>query len=1025
MKFIKQSFFVLTLLAMSLSSVAQVQLIGVAKNAQSKSPIEFAAAVLLRTDSTVVRGSTTDNQGQFKINVPQPGEYLLKLSYVGYTPIVKNVKVQAKDTLCDVGVIFMKSTDNTLRTATVTGVAARVEQKEDTTMFNASAYRTPEGSSLEALVKQLPGVEVSDDGKITWNGKEVKELLVNGKDFFKGDKDVAMKNLPVEMVNRIKAYEKQSDYAEMTGIDDGEESTVLDIMTKRQLNESWVTNLDLAYGTEKRYSGKVFATRFTDRTSVTAYGAMNNVGDRGFGGPRGFGGGGQGLTATKNAGLNFNWENGKSKKEAGRLELGGSALYSHTSTDLIRTSATETFLNAGRANSFSNSHSISGNSSTRVNVNARLRWSPDTMTTIMVRPSYSYSAGKNSGNSRAVTFNDDPYGIEGMESPLDSIFAPTVNPLLAAIMVNSTERLSLGDNHSHNAGLNLNIVRRLNSKGRNISLRARGNYSQSKSNSFSISNINYGNGSPGRFLNQYSTTPSENYDYNIRVGYTEPITRQLFAEVNYTYSFKYSDSDRSRFNLDSLAYGDALAAYPQYASFGAPGSYPVIGTLPTEADALAMVRDLNNSQYATYRYYNHSANVGIRYNTSAIRLNLGVDLNPERTKMAYERPGQNIDTILVRNVFNASPQLRFRYKFSKTSNLDIRYRGSSSQPSMTNLLDVVDDSDPLNVSMGNPGLKPSWNNNFRVFYHGYNPERQQGLVAGVDMTQTRGSISNLMVYDESTGVRYTRPENINGNWSARGNFMYNTGLGEKKLFNISTSTNLSYNNAVGYVSSFNSSTPRPLPAMFRAKADYDQIFATYAREKSTTRTVGVGENLNASYRASWFDVGLLGSLNYQHSRSTLQQYNNMDTWNFAYGANANFNFDFGLSISTDIRMNSRRGYSEASMNTDELLWNAQISYGFLKKRAATISLQAYDILRQQSNVSRVINAMQRSDSWTNAINSYFMVHFIYKLNIFPGGGTGGEKGSKDKQPQTPNMGRGQYPGGGGGNPGGRRPSGMF
>jgi hypothetical protein len=637
------------------------------------------------------------------------------------------------------------------------------------------------------------------------------------------------------------------------------------------------------------------------------------------------------------------------------------------------------------------------------------------MTTITIRPSYSYSEGKNASTSRTVTFNDDPYAIEGMDNPLDSIFAPTINPVLAKILVNKNLRDNLGNNNSHNVGLNLNVVRRIGSKGRNVSLRARGNYSQSENNSYSISDIQYGQNSAGksRYLAQRSITPSQSYDYNIRVGYTEPIIKNLFAEANYTYSFRYNNSERSRDSLLTSHLNDL----------------PAIGLLPSQADSLMWKRDDYNSQYATYRYYNHTANIGLRYSSSTITANAGVDFNPERTKMQYNRPAQ-IDTTIVRNVFNVSPQLRFRYKFSKTTNLDIRYRGSSSQPSMTNLLDVVDDSDPLNISMGNPGLKPSWNNNLRVFYHGYNPERQQGIVAGVDMTQTKNSISNLMIYDENTGVRYTRPENINGNWNARGNFMFNTGLGEKKLFNISTNTTVSYNNSVGYVSSTDAIS---LP-MNPQPADYDRLFNTAIRTKSITRTVGVGENLNASYRASWFDVGLLGSLNYQHSQSTLQTYNNMDTWNFAYGANANFNFDFGLSFSTDIRMNSRRGYADQAMNTNELLWNAQISYGFLKNRSAVVMLQAYDILRQQSNVSRVINAMQRSDSWTNAINSYFMVHFIYKLNIFSGGKAGNSKGGQQPGPgQMPGgMGRGQMPpghpstgGGFGGGYGGGRPNHMF
>ena len=493
--------------------------------------------------------------------------------------------------------------------------------------------------------------------------------------------------------------------------------------------------------------------------------------------------------------------------------------------------------------------------------------------------------------------------------------------------------------------------------------------------------------------------------------------KNWFGEVRYQYSYKYNKSDRSRYNLNELAslYGkdDYKDITESDALFGSDTNYPVLGTLPTTNKVLNYVRDLNNSQYATYKYTDHTATVGIRYNTSAIRFNAGVDFNPEHTNMAYNRPSQ-VDTVVTRDVFNVSPQIRFRYKFSKTNQLDIRYRGSSSQPSMTDLLAVVDDSNPLSISMGNPGLKPSWNNTIRVNYNGYNPTRQQGIMGGFDITQTRNSISNRMVYDETTGVRYLRPENINGNWNGRGMFMFNSAMGKDKLFNINTFTSLSYDNAVGYVSnmqsgrttaanSYNLFALASTTAVNKDYNYYNSIFNQATSQKNTTRTIGVDENLNISYRKTWFDVSLLGKLNYQHARATVQDNANMDTWNFAYGASANFNFDFGLSFSTDIRMNSRRGYTDASMNSNELLWNAQIAQSFLKNKAATLSIQFYDILHKQSNVSRSLTATQRIDSWNNAINSYFMVHFIYKLNIFPGGSSKKGTDRDDDRPGPPDM----------------------
>jgi len=1011
---------------------------GSVKDSKTNAPISYATTALLRTDSSsVAAAATTNDEGNFVLKVPKSGKYTLRISYVGYDTQTKSITVGADADTLDVGAFALEGKESTLRAAGITATAARVEQKGDTTMFNAAAYRVPEGSTLESLVKQLPGVEVGDDGTIKWNGKTVSEFLINGKDFFKGDTQTAMKNLPTELVSKIKAYDKKSDYTEQTGIDDGEETTVLDIATKRELNESWITNIDLAYGSHKRYSGKVFASRFTDNSRITAFGSANNVNDQGFGGPRGFGGGGGGLVATKDAGLGFNWENGKKRREAGRLELGGNVRYRHSDTDALSTSNSEMFLTSGASSSFSNSRNHNVNKSTSVNTEFKLEWSPDSMTNINFRPSYSYSKSHSTGSSLSATFNDDPYEVVGNSgNPLDSLYDAvgkinlenllSRNPALYAILVNSNNRQSLSDSHSHNVSGSLNIVRRLNSAGRNVSLRARAGWSKTESESFSISKISYpvtattstGEAQTGSFLNQYSFTPAKSYNYSAKLGYVEPLGKNWFAEVSYRFSYKYNHSDRSRYNLDSLYYAPYNTLYDgQFASYGDEDSYPAIGSLPTTDEVLNYIRDNNNSQYATYKYYNHTATLGIRYNTKEIRFNAGVDFNPEKTKMKYNRPGQNIDTLITRKVFNVSPQVRLRYRFSNTSQLEIRYRGTSSQPSMTDLLAVVDNSDPLNVSLGNPGLKPSWQNTLRINYNGYNATRQQGIMTGLDFSQTRNSVSNRMVYDEATGARYTRPENINGNWNGNAMFMFNSAVGAQKLFNISTFTTLSYSNAVGYVSVKPSSTSNTvqassqlLPLADDAQTasssslnynDYLTYFQSASSQKNKTRTLGIDENLNASYRASWFDVGLLGRLNYQHARASVQDNANMDTWNFAYGANANFTFDFGLSISTDIRMNSRRGYSDASMNTNELLWNAQIAQSFLKKKALTVSVQFYDILQNQNNISRTLSATQRTDSWNNAINSYFMVHVIYKLNIFPSANKGDDANSKDGERQGP------------------------
>jgi hypothetical protein len=296
------------------------------------------------------------------------------------------------------------------------------------------------------------------------------------------------------------------------------------------------------------------------------------------------------------------------------------------------------------------------------------------------------------------------------------------------------------------------------------------------------------------------------------------------------------------------------------------------------------------------------------------------------------------------------------------SNLRINYRGTTSQPSMSQLLDITDDSNPLNISKGNPGLKPSFTNRFRLFYNNYIEKHQRAIMTFVNYSNTRNSISNKVTYNEATGGRTTQPENINGNWNAMGAFMFNTAIDSAGYWNVNTFTNANYNNYAGYL----------VPAGARESV------------KNITRSLTLGERLGGGYRNDWLEVNLDGSVNYTHSRNKQQANNDLDTWQFAYGGSVNVNLPWGMSISSDIHENSRRGYNDAAMNTNELVWNAQLSQGFLKGNALTVSLQFYDILHNQSNFSRTINDVLRSDTQYNSINSYAMLHVIYRLNIFGG-----------------------------------------
>ena len=917
---------------------AQYTVSGKVTDKAAGTPIELATIQLLNKDSSYVNGISTSKNGIFSLSVKKAGEYLVKISFIGYNAEYRHATLSKKAPEAKLGTVALNTSEVMLKGATVTAKAAKVEMKSDTFQYNASAYRVPVGSTLENLVEQLPGAEVSDDGTIKINGKTVKQILLNGKDFFKGDTKIAMKNLPTELVSNIKSYEKKSDYTKQTGIDDGNEETVLDIGLKKELKESWVSNASLGYGSKDRYTGDLFVNRYTDHDHETVFGNANNTGDR-----------------------NMRW--------------------SHSATDRQSRSNSETFLNSAGTSSFSNSRSQDYSHSSNFNYRMWLKWKPDSMTTVMFAPEYSYSESNNWSQNRTATFNNDPYSIAGITDPLGTMFSDTASAL-KDIAVNTNHRISTGNSSSNSASYWAMVVRKLNSKGRNISISSNGNWGNSKSKSFSRSDIKYfqeSAASRNTFTNQYSNNPSENWWLSGRISYSEPIVKNLFAQASYEYGYSYSNSDRSLYQLDSLpAWRDMYS--------------PVIGTLPTDADSLRMTLNMRNSQYATYKNYTHKMSVGVRYNSKNLQFHAAVNFEPRKTKLEYQK--DRLDTVVTRNVFNVSPNVRLRYKISNTSEMNIRYRGSSSQPSMTDLLDVTDDSNPLYISKGNPGLKPSWNNYFELFYNNYIVKSQTGWMARLTFNQTSNSISNAMHYDENTGVRTTRPENINGNWNTDGDFMFNTSFGKNKNWTIGSYTGYNYSNNVGYVSTGNDTTS----------------------SKNTTKNLTLREHLRLTFRTGLFEFGVRGGVSYQHAKNELQTNANLDTWNFNYGGELNVTLPWNMQLSTDIRMNSRRGYADHSMNTNELIWNAQIAQSFLKGNAATLSLQFYDILHNQSNVSRSITAQMRSDSWNNSINSYFMLNFIYRLNIFGGKNNAG---SNEGGPKFGGPGRG--PGRGGfGRPGGRR-----
>lgn len=888
--------------------------------------------LLLLPDSTYVTGAASNEKGIFTLSPTKAGKYALKVSYVGFKDKVLALNLDGSSATHDVGTVSLKTDSKLMAEVVISAEAAQVQVVEDTLVFNTSAYRTPDGAMLEELVKKFPGAEVDDNGNITINGKQVKKIMVNGKEFFGGDVQTGMKNLPVEMIEKVKAYDKQSDLARVTGIDDGEEETVLDLTVKKGMNQGMFGNFDVAAGTEDRYSLRGMMNYFRENTQVSAIGGANNVNNQGMsgggGGPRFRGGNGQ--TTTKTLGASF-------ATETDKLQLGGSIRYNYSKRDAVSKGYTENFL--ANSSSYSNSNSANLNRSESMNAEFRLEWNPNELTNIIFRPNLTISKSNANSVSQSGTFDDDPYKYT--ENPNDYLNVDSLmhmpNDPLHDIRLNAANNASLSESKSVSAGATLQINRRLNDRGRNITFLGRTTYGDTDNDSYSESFTRYYKEQQTDTIFRYNTTPSTNYSFSGKLTYSEPIAAHTYLQFGYQLKYSYNESDRRTYGLLNATGGNL---------------WRLNEPLPSDYEDY---EDKEQSKYAEYKTLEHDISLSLKYTYDKVQLNAGLSLLPQHTELSYRK--NQLDTIVKRNVLNFSPNVNLRIRFSKMSNLQFTYRGSNSQPSMENLLPITDNSNPLNIQVGNPGLEPAFNHNMNFNFRDYNVERQRNIMANASFSVIQNAITNVRTYNEETGGWTNTSDNINGNWSVRAGFGYNTALRNKK-FNIGTNTNISFNNNVGYLA------------------------VNKLTEKNTTTDLNFTERLTASYRNGWFEIGLNGSLSYSWEKDKLRPENNQEPYTYSYGGNLQITLPWNMTLTTNIGNQCRRGYTDSSMNRNELIWNAQLSQTLFKN--ASLTFEMYDILKNQSNITRQLTASGRSVYEYNGVNSYCMLHFIYRLNIFGG-----------------------------------------
>lgn len=907
------------------------ELKGIAVDAENSEPLSIAAIQLLESkDSSLVKGVVSELDGSFSFKDLRQGSYILEITYVGYKDYTQNLTFDDNSPkITDLKILKIKPDSKLLEGVEITAKVPKVEAVADTMMFNAAAYRVAEGATIQELIKKLPGVEVDADGAIKVNGKSVSQILINGKEFLTNDIETLLKNLPADLVDRVKTYEKQSDQARITGIDDGEEQTVLDLQVKQEMIGGFIGTMDLAYGYDYKenhlYQGRLVLNRFTDTHSFTIMGNANNVIDQGIGNGAHQYGNNYGQNTMQSVDGNYSFENEK-------VEVNGNLGFTHNENDYRTSGSNESFLYGLKSYSNNSSKYINGSYNFYTNFYIEIR--PDSLTNIIVRPNFNISSGDNNSTSVSATFNDDPFKYT--ENPLDT--AAWVSPF-DTIRVNRNDGQSRNESHNMSGGASVQFNRRLGKPGRNLTLRLAGDFNKSKNDGFSLNTTDYYQLSRSlgydtvNVRNRYTNTPSSRYNMSAQIMYSEPLFKNAYLQFRYNVNYNKNWSDNRTYE------------------FGTAGTF---GYLPDDYENYI---DSTISKYSSYTTLRHNMELTFRMNREKFNLNVGVRFQPTNTLLKYVQ-GQSYS--LRKTMFNFYPTLRFEYEFNKTTELTIRYNGSTSQPSMVDLLDIEDRTNPLYITKGNADLIPSYTSTFTADFNTYNTETENSFYAYANYRNTKNSISRVVEYNPETGGTISQTKNINGNWNVFGMFGGNITFPDDR-FSFHTYTNLYYNNQVGY----------------------QYLTQTHENIKSTTRSFSPREDIQFTFRDDNWDVTLLGNVSWNHSKNDVNL-TNLNTWNFAYGVSGGVQLPWSLSVYTDFVCNSRRGYSDAQYNTNEFIWNAQVSKRFLRNNVAMISLQFFDILGQRKNYQRNITATSRNETFYNAINQYFLVHFVYDLNIFNG-----------------------------------------
>ena len=717
---------------------------GIVNDASGMELPQATVRLLAPKDSTYVNGVKANNHGEYTFSNVRPGKYILEASYLGYQTVFTDIRV-GKSGLTVPTVVLSESTIM-LKDVQVTGVKTQIKVMEDTIEYNADSYKTQPNAVVEDLLKRLPGVEVGTDGSITANGQTVSKILIDGKEFFADDPKVASKNLPVDMIEKLQVVNRKSDLARLTGVDDGEEETVINLTVKPGMKNGYFGTIEAGYGTDERYKGSFNVNKFWNDNQVTLLGNFNNINELGFTDSNGnrfrrFGGD-NGISKSQALGVNFNVGNGEI------LRVGGNVMWSRSDKDTRQTQERQYLF--PDSSSYMSSGKATRDRGNNISADFRLQWKPDSFNTFEFRPRFSYNENKSTSVDSTLNMAGDI---------ARSLVSRSTNELSA-----SGHSISFGASaiYSHNFR---------NRPGRSFSVQMRYEHSDVREDETSYSfNRFFNYGDSLDIYDQMTDSRTWSDMAQARVTWTEPLGNPKngnFLTFAYRANYRWNNTDKMVYDLDRT---DALF------------------------DPVEVYNDTLSNRFRN-NFFNQDIRLGYRYVSSSHNLDVGVSLVPSSSKSDnITHPEKTIDT---RWVWNVAPFLRYKMKFGKQRSMELNYNGRSSQPSMSQLQPVADYSDPMRVVIGNPNLDPSFTHYLRLRFQDFNMDSQRSIMVMGNFDLTQNSIVSRTTYNSTTGSQVTTYENVNGVWSGRLMAMFSQPL-RNKAWQVSAHMFTMYNQRVGF-----------------------------------------------------------------------------------------------------------------------------------------------------------------------------------------------------------------------------------